>query len=107
MCPTGDWPVSKKTQTAPAGAWKQVVLLSLLGTAGCVGLSLGLNYLLLLSDVLTPFGRSVVTATLLPIIIGLPLFALLGWRQVEIRRYRQELTRSGTYDPLTGCLNGA
>ncbi|RWM26182.1 MAG: GGDEF domain-containing protein [Mesorhizobium sp.] len=107
MRPTGDWPVSTKTETTPAGAWKHVLWLSLLGTTACVGLSLGLNYLLLLSDVLTPFGRSVVTAALLPIIIGLPLFALLGWREVELRRYRQELTRSGTYDRLTGCLNGA
>lgn len=99
--------MSTKKETAPAGAWKHVLWLSLLGTAACVGLSLGLNYLLLLSDALTPFGRSVITAALLPIIIGLPLFALLGWREVELRRYRQELTRSGTYDRLTGCLNGA
>ncbi|MDX8500266.1 GGDEF domain-containing protein [Mesorhizobium sp. VK4C] len=99
--------MSTETETAPAKAWKHVFWLSLLGTAGCVALSLGLNYLLLLSDALTPFGRSVITATLVPIVIGLPLFALLGWKQIEIRRYRQELTRSGTYDRLTGCLNGA
>ncbi|WP_292342273.1 GGDEF domain-containing protein [Mesorhizobium sp.] len=99
--------MSTETETAPAKAWKHVFWLSLLGTAGCVALSLGLNYLLLLSDALTPFGRSVITATLVPIAIGLPLFALLGWREVEIRRCRQELTRSGTYDRLTGCLNGA
>ena len=96
-----------RTQTAPAHTWKQLILLPLLGTAGCLALSLGLNYLLLFSDALTPFGRSVVTAALLPILIGLPLLAVLGWKQAEIRRYRQELTRSGTYDRLTGCLNGA
>ncbi|AZO09698.1 GGDEF domain-containing protein [Mesorhizobium sp. M3A.F.Ca.ET.080.04.2.1] len=107
MRPTGDWPVTTKAQIAPVQTWKHMVWLPLLGTAACLGLSLGLNYLLLLSDVLTPFGRSVVTATLVPIVIGLPLFALLGWKQVEILRYRQELTRSGTYDRLTGCLNGA
>ncbi|WP_292235412.1 GGDEF domain-containing protein [Mesorhizobium sp.] len=99
--------MTTKAQIAPAQTWKHIVWLPLLGTAACLGLSLGLNYLLLLSDVLTPFGRSVVTATLVPIVIGLPLFALLGWKQVEILRYRQELTRSGTYDRLTGCLNGA
>lgn len=93
-------------QTAPVQTWKYLVLLPFLGTAGCIGLSLGLNYLLLFSDALTPFGRSVITATLLPILIGLPLLALLGRSQVEIRRYRQELTKSGTYDKLTGCLNG-
>ncbi len=51
-----------RTQTAPAHTWKQLILLPLLGTAGCLALSLGLNYLLLFSDALTPFGRSVVTA---------------------------------------------
>ncbi|WP_292277218.1 GGDEF domain-containing protein [Mesorhizobium sp.] len=99
--------MTTKAQIAPVQTWKHIVWLPLLGTAACLGLSLGLNYLLLLSDALTPFGRSVVTATLVPIVISLPLFALLGWKQVEIRRYRQELTRSGTYDRLTGCLNGA
>lgn len=96
-----------RTQTAPAQPWRQVIWRAFLGTAACVCLSLGLNYLLLFSDALTPFGRSIVTATLVPIIIGLPLFLLLGRAQIEIRRYRQELTRSGTYDKLTGCLNGS
>jgi len=98
--------VTTRTQTAPVQAWRQVIWRAFLGTAACVCLSLGLNYLLFFSDVLTPFGRSIVTATLVPLIIGLPLFLLLGRMQIEIRRYRQELTRSGTYDKLTGCLNG-
>ncbi|TPI69299.1 GGDEF domain-containing protein [Mesorhizobium sp. B2-8-9] len=103
---TGDWPLTAKTPTAPVQTWKHLILLAALGTAACVALSLGLNYLLLFSDSLTPFGRGAITAIIVPIVIGLPLFALLGWQQVKIRRYRQELTRSGTYDQLTGCLNG-
>ncbi len=99
--------MSTQSRTAPTNPWRHVIWPALLGTAACVCLSLGLNYLLLFSDALTPFGRSVVTATVLPVIIGLPLFLLLGRMQIEIRRYRQELTRSGTYDKLTGCLNGA
>ncbi|WP_296740468.1 GGDEF domain-containing protein [Mesorhizobium sp.] len=95
-----------KPQTAPAQTWKNLVWLPLLGTAACMALSLGLNYLLLFSDALTPFGRGAATATLLPIIIGLPLLGLLGWKQLEVSRYRHELTRSGTYDKVTGCLNG-
>ncbi|WP_250888727.1 GGDEF domain-containing protein [Mesorhizobium sp. dw_380] len=47
-----------------------------------------------------------ITAALLPVIIGLPLFVLVGWQQMQIHRYRQELNKSGTYDRLTGCLNG-
>lgn len=98
--------MTPKTPTAPVQTWKHLIWLALLGTAACVGLSLGLNYLLMFSDGLTPFGRGAVTAIAVPIVVGLPLFALIGWQQVEIRRYRQELTKSGTYDQLTGCLNG-
>jgi len=94
------------TPTAPVQTWKQVIWLAVLGTAACLCLSLGLNYLLMFSDSLTPFVRGAVTSVIVPIVVGLPLFALLGWQQIEIRRYRQELTKSGTYDQLTGCLNG-
>ncbi|WP_245500150.1 MULTISPECIES: GGDEF domain-containing protein [unclassified Mesorhizobium] len=98
--------MTKPTATPSAQSWKDVAWLTVLGTAGCLILSLGLNYLLLFSEALTPFARSVITATLLPLAIGLPLFLLLGSKQAEIRRYRQELNRSATYDRLTGCLNG-
>ncbi|WP_292101444.1 GGDEF domain-containing protein [Mesorhizobium sp.] len=98
--------MTKPTATPSTQSWKDVAWLTVLGTAGCLILSLGLNYLLLFSEALTPFARSVITATLLPLAIGLPLFLLLGSKQAEIRRYRQELNRSATYDRLTGCLNG-
>src|SRR5436309_1462978 len=102
----GDWPVPPIKPTVPVQTWKQVIWLAVLGTAACICLSLGLNYLLMFSDSLTPFVRGAITAVIVPIAVGLPLFVLLGWQQIEIRRYRQELTKSGTYDQLTGCLNG-
>jgi diguanylate cyclase len=98
--------VTKTMANSSAQAWKSVAWLTLLGTAGILGLSLVVNYLLLFADGLTPFGRSVVSATLLPLIVGVPLFLFIGLKQIELRRYRQELNRSGTYDQLTGCLNG-
>lgn len=98
--------MAQTVATASARAWRSVAWLTFLGTAGSLGLSLGLNYLLLFSDVFTPFGRSMMTAVLLPVIIALPVFALIGWQQVQIRACRQELNRSGTFDRLTGCLNG-
>ncbi|TIT58572.1 MAG: GGDEF domain-containing protein, partial [Mesorhizobium sp.] len=70
--------MTKPTATPPAQAWKDVAWLTVLGTAACLILSLGLNYLLLFSEALTPFARSVITATLVPVAIGLPLFLLLG-----------------------------
>ena len=98
--------MTKTMANSSAQAWKSVAWVALLGTAGGLGLSLVINYLLLFADGLTPFGRSVISATLLPVMVCPPLFLLIGWKQVEIRRYKQELTRSATYDRLTGCLNG-
>lgn len=90
-----------------AQGWKGVAWLTLLGTMGILALSVGLNYLLLFSQVLTPFGRSMVTAILLPVVLGVPLFLFIGLKQMEVRRYRRELDKSATFDALTGCLNGA
>jgi diguanylate cyclase len=98
--------VTETTANSSAQAWKSVTWLTLLGTVGSLGFSLVLNYLLLFADGLTPFGRGAITATLVPLFIGLPLFLLIGWKQTEIRRYRRELNKSSTYDSLTGCLNG-
>ena len=87
-------------------AWKSVAWLTVLGTAGILALSVCLNYLLLFSEGLTPFGRSMITATVLPIFVGIPIFLFIGLKQVEIRGYRRELNKSSTFDKLTGCLNG-
>jgi len=86
---------------------RRIVLLVLAGTAACLALSLAVNYLLLLADRLTPFGHSVASAVVLPLMIGVPLFLFLGIRLEDLRRYRHELTRAASYDRLTGCLNGA
>ncbi|MER8373948.1 GGDEF domain-containing protein [Mesorhizobium sp. M1396] len=93
--------------TATTQAWKGVAWLTFLGTMGILALSVGLNYLLLFSEALTPFGRSMITAILLPVILGVPLFLFVGLKQIEVRRYRRELDKSATFDTTTGCLNGA
>ncbi|MBZ9727508.1 GGDEF domain-containing protein [Mesorhizobium sp. BR115XR7A] len=86
--------------------WKTIAWLAFLGTVGSLCVSLVLNYLLLFSEALTPFGRGMITATLLPVVICLPLFVFIGLKLAEIRRYRRELNRAATFDTLTGCLNG-
>ncbi|TGS25361.1 GGDEF domain-containing protein, partial [bacterium M00.F.Ca.ET.180.01.1.1] len=71
--------------------WRSVGWLAFLGTIGSLCVSLSLNYLLLFSETLTPFGRGMITATLLPLVICLPLFVFIGRNLAEIRRYRREL----------------
>lgn len=99
--------MTKTMATTTAQAWKGVAWLTFLGTAAILALSVGLNYLLLFSEALTPFGRSMATAILLPVVLGVPLFVFIGSQQIKVRRYRRELNTSATFDALTGCLNGA
>ncbi|TPM35023.1 GGDEF domain-containing protein [Mesorhizobium sp. B2-3-4] len=86
--------------------WKAIAWLAFLGTVVSLAMSLAVNYLLLFSETLTPFGRGVITATLLPVVICLPLFVFIGLKLAEVSRYRRELNRAATFDTLTGCLNG-
>ena len=81
--------------------------MTLLGTCTSFAFSFLLNYLLLFSDSLTPFARSVITAIALPIVIGAPLSFLLAYSLRAVRRYRRELTRSASYDQVTDFFNGA
>jgi diguanylate cyclase (GGDEF)-like protein len=103
--PAGDWLMTTPTANRSIQKWKGVAWLTALGLAGTLLLSIGLNYLLLFSEASSPFGRSVVTAILLPIIIGGPLFLFIGLQRAKLDHYRRELDKTATFDSLTGCLN--
>ncbi|MEX0956676.1 MAG: GGDEF domain-containing protein [Rhizobiaceae bacterium] len=77
------------------------------GTAACLAASLAVNYLLLFSPTLTPFGRSVVSAVAVPLLIGMPVFLYVGTMREELRRYRRALTRAASHDLVTDCFNGS
>lgn len=83
-----------------------VVKLAALGTLACVALSLVINYLLLFTG-LTSFGRGVAGALILPVVIGTPLLVFIGLKLQEIRRWRRDLNRAATYDPVTDCFKGS
>lgn len=91
----------------PPRSWRRIALITLAGTAACLVLSLAVNYLLLFNETLTPFGHSVASAAILPLLIGIPVFLFLGTRLEEIRRYRRELTRAASYDGQTGLFNSS
>ncbi|MDH6235240.1 diguanylate cyclase [Mesorhizobium soli] len=86
------------------GLWP-IFQLVLLGTLGCVGLSLLFNYLLLFSA-LTSFGRGVVASIALPLLIGVPMLAVIGLKLRELRGLRNELNRSASYDRVTDTYHG-
>jgi diguanylate cyclase (GGDEF)-like protein len=85
--------------------WAELLPLTLLGTALSCGFSLLLNYLLLFSDSLTPFDRSLVTALVVPLAVGAPLSFLLAYSLRTVRRYRSALNRAASYDRATDVLN--
>lgn len=80
--------------------------ITLIGTSCAVVASVLINYLLLFSDTLTPFGRSLATAIAVPILVGVPLSFLLGRAWIRHRQAEHELTRLASFDRVTSCLNG-
>lgn len=80
--------------------WRSIAKLVLLGTAACIGVSAIFNYLLLFGS-FTSFQRTVITTFAVPIVIGVPVFALLSLKIEEIRRLKKELTHSASHDRTT------
>lgn len=97
--------INYETENHTRGS-KEIAKLTFLGAAACLLASLAFNYLLELATPLTPFGRYLASAVVLPILIGAPLFFFIGLKLRETRRYRRELNRAATYDDLTASLNG-
>lgn len=86
--------------------WGELVPITLAGTLACLGIGLLLNYLLLFSDALTPFHRSLITAIAVPILVGAPLCFMLALSMQKARIYRRALTRAASYDAATEVLKG-
>lgn len=85
---------------------KEIAKLTLVGTAACLLASVAFNYMLELATPLTPFGRYLASAIVLPILIGAPLFVFIGLKLRDAKRLRREMNRAATYDNLTATLNG-
>jgi diguanylate cyclase (GGDEF)-like protein len=85
----------------------RIARLVVFGSVVCVFVSLAVNYLLLFDPTLTSFGRSLVSAIVLPIVLGAPLLYFIGLKLREIGRFRRDLNRAATYDAVTDCFRGA
>ena len=81
--------------------WGNVARIALLGTGASLALSFILNYLLLFSETLTPFARSIITAIVVPIAIGAPLSLMLAHSMQQVGRYRRALTHTAAHDQIT------
>ncbi|WP_394885814.1 GGDEF domain-containing protein (plasmid) [Mesorhizobium sp. AaZ16] len=86
--------------------WNSPTGLAILGTVGCLLASLAINYLLFVMEDVDPFRQIVISAIVLPVVIGAPLFFSLGIKLRELARFRRQLNRSLSTDSLTECLDG-
>jgi GGDEF domain-containing protein len=102
----GDPALANTPAKTPVPSIGKIVRLTLVGIACCVFLSLIGAYLLLLSGGFTPFEQNIIVAILVPIVAAGPLLAIVGYQQGRIAHFKNELTRSTTYDGLTSCLRG-
>lgn len=73
-----------------------------IATLCAVALSWGVNYLMLLDESISPFTRSAITVTLIPILVAAPLAAVIFWQHSALRAARRANNASASRDPGTG-----
>ena len=81
------------------------VLLVVLGTAACLAVSIVANYLLFFGEDINPFRQSLISAILLPVILGIPLFSSIVVARRKNARLKQQLNQAMSTDSLTSTLN--
>ena len=71
------------------------------GAAASLALSFLVNYLLMLSPWFTPFGAMIVSASLVPICISVPLLAIVAAQRAELGKRQLQLNHFASHDRLT------
>jgi diguanylate cyclase len=75
------------------------------GTAACVAVSIIVNYLLFFGENINPFRQSMISAILLPVIIGAPLLLSIVVSRRKAVQLQQQLNQAMSVDSLTSTLN--
>lgn len=86
-------------------SWSSVGRWTLFGTLACVLTSVAFNLLVLRDLDGDTIGRVLLSATLLPVLIGAPLFFYFSIRMRELAVANARLGRVARTDSLTSCLN--
>jgi diguanylate cyclase len=89
----------------PRGRYKRITFVILAATAGALAASWALNYLLMLSDSLSAFTRSAITATVLPLVLVPPLIAFGLRQQDRARRAQRANVWAAGRDLATGFVS--
>src|SRR5690606_21695828 len=78
---------------------------AVLGTLACVGLAVLFNLIAFSDQPADIRLRGAVSAIALPLLVGLPLFFLVGMRLRQLARANLRLDVVSRTDSLTACLN--
>jgi diguanylate cyclase (GGDEF)-like protein len=93
------------TGKIPQADWTAALKFVLIGTAAALAVSALVNYLLLFSNALDPFSRSLVAAIAVSVLVAAPLSFLLFVSKIKYEQAKRELTRLSTTDRVTSFLN--
>ena len=96
--------MATKTLTA-LQSWSSVGKWTILGTVGCVSISAIVNALIFGDLGTEALQRSIVSAMVLPILIGMPLFLYMSLRLRGLAIANIRLGLVARTDSLTACLN--
>jgi len=84
---------------------KTVARWTFLGTLGCVDVSLLLNAIIFIGTDSDARLRALIGATVIPIVLAVPLFWFLSFKLRELAVANRKLEQLASTDNLTGCLN--
>ncbi len=93
-----------KTLTA-LQSWSGVARSTLFGTLACVVVSVVFNALFFDDLGTRALHRSLISATVLPVILGLPLFCYVSLKLRDLATTNRRLGKVARTDSLTDCLN--
>jgi diguanylate cyclase len=91
---------ASRLQASPVILKRNIIFFAA-GLVASLGVSALANYLLLYVPALTPFGRSVISAALVPIVVCLPLLAIVCVQRAQLARRQRELNHFASHDRLT------
>jgi diguanylate cyclase len=86
-------------------SWSSVGRWTFFGTLICVGVSVAFNMVMFGDMGEAAFRRALVSATILPILMGAPLFLYMGLRMRGLAMTNLRLGLVARTDSLTACLN--
>ncbi|MDB5422497.1 MAG: hypothetical protein JWR59_2444, partial [Brevundimonas sp.] len=99
--------VSMASPTHPNAlqGWSSVACWTFFGTLGCVMVSVAFNALVFGGLGAAAYWRSIMSATVLPVVLGMPLFFYLSMRLRGLAISNLRLGLMARTDSLTSCLN--